>query len=167
MEIFGKGKPVDAVEKWKKVNTHYMPLDLQTGTPVSFYKSMALFRNGDYTGELSELQLAQKLNPSHPLVGNNLAVALIRNGKTESAYAQLCETLKFHPDFPVAAENAFCLWVKYREGKGGSTGEPLNWLHGAFPEHEKEKETELRKRMEENEFPFRGFYYDGIRGVLD
>ena len=169
MEIWEKGKPDFAADKWRDVNTEFLPFDERTGTPVLFYQSIALHLSGDYEGEYAALKESYDLNPGHPLAGNNLAVAMMRRGERDAAMRTWRSVLKYHRDFPVAAENAvLCLLSDSLSGNSEKHLREVNdILHDAFPEHENEKETELRTRLSEQQFPFRGFYYNGIRGVLD
>lgn len=64
---------------------------------------------GEFLGDLTrfdqavaELRRAQELDPLSPIVGSDLAAALVHARRTQEAIAELQDVLQFHPDFAPA-----------------------------------------------------------------
>jgi Tfp pilus assembly protein PilF len=100
-----------ACASFRNENEEVAKLHLQIGT--------SQLNNGNYPQALSELLLAESLNPEDPVTQNNLGLAYFLRERTDLAEIHLRKALKLKPDYSDARNNLSRILIergKYQDG---------------------------------------------------
>jgi O-antigen ligase len=101
----------------QEVNEKYYPMDV-TATPIQWYRGYAEFYLGNPNKAKKYFQDAEKVNPYHLYVLNDLGTCYSLEGKNELAKQYYQSALSLQDDFPNSLENLAIIY--YNEGKTDS-----------------------------------------------
>lgn len=86
------------IKEASKAESFMYPMDL-TGTPMSWYKGMACFYSGKIQEAISYYESAEKINPYHLRVLNDLATSYEQDGQGQKAIEKYRAGLRIAPNF--------------------------------------------------------------------
>lgn len=97
-----------------KADSYYYPLEI-TSTPVAWYQGMAGFYSGDMKLALESFEKAEKINPWHLRVVNDLATVYEQSGRTKEAIALYKRGLRITPLFIEGLLNLSAAYFNVRQ----------------------------------------------------
>lgn len=110
-----------------KIDTWYFPIDA-TATPVKWYHGFSYFYTGDQQKAFSLFKEAEKVNPNHLMVLNDLGTCYNLSGDPQTAMRYYKKALGMQPAFSDALVNLSVLY--YNQGKQHQAYQTLKDFRG-------------------------------------
>lgn len=98
------------------INTSFYPMDLMS-TPISWYKGVVYYTNGDFNSAFRYFLESYELNPYHVHVLNNLGAVYLEKGNSDKAMEFFGNAVSINSNFDEARFNLIS--VMYNNGEYG------------------------------------------------